>query len=127
MVRPTRTLLGEEANSVDYDGFRLPQAYAYDGLLKKVEDQFGCGLRLEENKANWQSKKDSIRHFQQTTCGILSPQGQRTFRKWRMDGVDATGTDIKGVESLRTTGLFGGTSDLWPGGDLPVRAVGSRW
>ena len=71
----TRTLSREEANAVNYDhGFRLSRAY--DGLLEKVEDRFGCGLCPEENRANWKNKKDSIRHFQKfhfgigETCGV---------------------------------------------------------
>ena len=65
----TRTLSGEEVNSVEYDhGFRLSQAY--DGLLEKVEDRFGCGLCPKENRANWKNKKDSVRHFQKFHFGI---------------------------------------------------------
>ena len=71
----TRTLSEGEVNAVDYDhGFRLSRAY--DGLLEKVEDRFGCGLCPEENRANWKNKKDSVRHFQKfhfgigETCGI---------------------------------------------------------
>ena len=71
----TRTLSAEEINAVDYDyGFRLSQAY--DGLLEKVENRFGCGLCPEEKRANWKNKKDSVRHFQKfhfgigETCGI---------------------------------------------------------
>ena len=71
----TRTLSAEEVIAVDYDhGFCLSQAY--DGLLEKVEDRFGCGLCPEEKKANWKNKKDSVRHFQKfhfeigETCGM---------------------------------------------------------
>ena len=71
----TRTLSAEEVNAVNHDyGFRLSRAY--DGLLEKVEDRFGCGLCPEESRANWKNKKDSVRHFQKfhfgigETCGI---------------------------------------------------------
>ena len=65
----TRTLSDEEVNAVDHDhGFRLSQAY--DGLLEKVEDRFGCGLCPEENRANWKHKKDSIRHFKKFHFGV---------------------------------------------------------
>ena len=65
----TRTLSAEEVNAVEYDhGFRLSQAY--DGLLEKVEDRFGCGLCPEEKRANWKNKKDSVRHFQKFHFGI---------------------------------------------------------
>ena len=65
----TRTLSEGEVNDVDYDhGFRLSQAY--DGLLEKVEDRFGCGLCPEEKRANWKNKKDSVRHFLKFHFGI---------------------------------------------------------
>ena len=65
----TRTLSEEEVNGVDYDhGFCLSRAY--DGLLEKVEDRFGCGLCPEEKRANWKNKKDSVRHFQKFHFGI---------------------------------------------------------
>ena len=65
----TRILSGEEVNAVEYDhGFRLSQAY--DGLLEKVEDRFGCGLCPEEDRANWKNKKDSVRHFLKFHFGI---------------------------------------------------------
>ena len=65
----TRTLSKGEVNAVEYDhGFRLSQAY--DGLLEKVEDRFGCGLCPEENRANWKNKKDSVRHFLKFHFGI---------------------------------------------------------
>lgn len=75
---PTRTLMEKGLNAVDYDhGFCLRQGY--DGLVEKVEDQFGCGLRPEENRANWKNKKDSISDFQRTMCGFLSSQGSVPF------------------------------------------------
>ena len=75
----TRTLSEEEVNAVDYDhGFRLSQAY--DGLLEKVGDRFGCGLCPEENRANWKNKTDSVRHFQKFHFGI-----GRTCGMWWVD------------------------------------------
>ena len=71
----TRTLSEGEVSAVEYDhGFRLSQAY--DGLLEKVEDRFGCGLCPEENRANWKNKKDSIRHFLKFHFGIGKPCGK---------------------------------------------------
>jgi hypothetical protein len=65
----SRTLSEDEINAVDHDhGFRLSQAY--DGFLEKVEDRFGCGLCVEEKRANWKNKKDAIRHFQKFHFGI---------------------------------------------------------
>jgi hypothetical protein len=59
----------EEINAVGHDhGFRLSQVY--NGFLEKVGDRFACGLCPEEKRANWQHKRDAIRHFQKFHFGI---------------------------------------------------------
>jgi hypothetical protein len=64
-----RTLSEEEINAVGHDhGFRLSQVY--NGFLEKVGDRFACGLCPEEKRANWQHKRDAIRHFQKFHFGI---------------------------------------------------------
>ena len=64
-----RTLKPQEIIAMNFTGDFQPRQ-VYDGFIRKVGDQYECGLCKEDKVTYWKAKKDAPRHLRKFHFGL---------------------------------------------------------